>query len=250
MGEQTVPQKVCENNNGDGGGKSNTINFVDYQDESQLEYVDKLVTCDLSEPYSIFTYRFFLHRFPDLCILAVDRDSGEVCGCVVGKIDEEEYIGKLNIAPVDVPSEDTDKFNNTYEPCEGEDNVGISTNNNTDNSTCTAQQDLRESIEENNSDRVKSPAITKTTESMVQTGYIGMLAVRKSYRRKGIGKDLVQQVLKRMKKRGCTSATLETEVSNVTAQKLYQNHFGFIREELLVRYYLNCGDAYRLRLWF
>lgn len=40
------------------------------------------------------------------------------------------------------------------------------------------------------------------------------------------------------------------EVSNVTAQKLYQNHFGFIREELLVRYYLNCGDAYRLRLWF
>mmetsp|Transcript_19926 Transcript_19926/g.22810 ORF Transcript_19926/g.22810 Transcript_19926/m.22810 type:complete len:92 (-) Transcript_19926:32-307(-) len=90
----------------------------------------------------------------------------------------------------------------------------------------------------------------KTTESMVQTGYIGMLAVRKSYRRKGIGKDLVRQVLKRMKERGCTSATLETEVSNVTAQKLYQNHFGFIREELLVRYYLNCGDAYRLRLWF
>jgi peptide alpha-N-acetyltransferase len=82
-----------------------------------------------------------------------------------------------------------------------------------------------------------------------QTGYIGMLAVSKSYRRHGIGKALVRQVLQRMRDRGCTSATLETEVSNVTAQKLYQN-FGFIREEFLVRYYLNNGDAYRLRLWF
>lgn len=84
----------------------------------------------------------------------------------------------------------------------------------------------------------------------VPTGYIGMLAVSKEYRRRGIGKALVQRVVQRMKKSGCTSVTLETEVSNVTAQRLYQDSFGFIREELLVRYYLNFGDAYRLRLWF
>jgi N-alpha-acetyltransferase 30 len=84
----------------------------------------------------------------------------------------------------------------------------------------------------------------------VPTGYIGMLAVSRDYRRRGIGKDLVRQVVLRMKRMGCTSVTLETEVSNVTAQRLYQDSFGFIREELLVRYYLNFGDAYRLRLWF
>jgi peptide alpha-N-acetyltransferase len=77
-----------------------------------------------------------------------------------------------------------------------------------------------------------------------------MLAVQSAYRRQGIGKSLVNRVLQRMKEMGCSSVTLETEVSNVTAQKLYQNSFGFVREELLVRYYLNWGDAYRLRLWF
>lgn len=84
----------------------------------------------------------------------------------------------------------------------------------------------------------------------VKTGYIGMLAVVSSYRRKGIGAALVKQVLKRMKAMNCSSVTLETEVSNAAAQRLYQDTFGFVREELLVRYYLNWGDAYRLRLWF
>lgn len=83
----------------------------------------------------------------------------------------------------------------------------------------------------------------------VPTGYIGMLAVSTSHRRQGIGKALVRRVLKRMKSMGCLSATLETEIDNMVAQKLYLA-FGFIREELLVRYYLNWNSAYRLRLWF
>ncbi len=122
------------------------IVFVDYQDESRLEDVDRLVACDLSEPYSIFTYRYFLNRFPDLCILARDPASGEICGCVVGKIDTE-----------DAPA-----------------------------------------------------GAEQTPQSVIQTGYIGMLAVNKSHRRKGIGKDLVRCVLQRMKNRGCDSVTLET----------------------------------------
>jgi peptide alpha-N-acetyltransferase len=86
--------------------------------------------------------------------------------------------------------------------------------------------------------------------TQVPTGYIGMLAVQSSYRRLGIGKALVRQVLQRMKDMGCKSVTLETEVTNTTAQRLYQDSFGFLREELLVRYYLNFNDAFRLRLWF
>jgi peptide alpha-N-acetyltransferase len=133
--------------------------------------------------YVVFTYRFFLRRFPELCLLALPKNGNEPIGCVVGKIDQEELI--VNGIP-----------------------------------------------------------------NQQQTGYIGMLAVQSSYRRKGIGKALVRNVLQRMKDMGCQSVTLETEVSNTTAQRLYQDSFGFVREELLVRYYLNFNDAYRLRLWF
>lgn len=187
------------------------IRFVDYKDESQLDHVMNLVASDLSEPYSstsvskvsfnlhtyvclikssptiVFTYRYFLHRFPQLCILAVPEDDLEnPIGCVVGKIDDEEPT---------IPSGDE-------------------------------------------------------TAAKVKVGYLGMLAVGKGYRRRGIGKALVQQVLDRMQDRGCESVILETEVTNTTAQRLYQDSFGFVREELLVRYYLNWNDAYRLRLWF
>ena len=41
---------------------------------------------------------------------------------------------------------------------------------------------------------------------------------------------------------------LETEMANNGAIWLYEN-LGFVRDERLVKYYLNGGDAYRLKLW-
>ena len=46
------------------------IVYKDYVDESMIKDVMKLVGNDLSEPYSIFTYRFFVHEWPNLCICA------------------------------------------------------------------------------------------------------------------------------------------------------------------------------------
>lgn len=41
---------------------------------------------------------------------------------------------------------------------------------------------------------------------------------------------------------------LETEITNESALKLYEN-LGFVRDKRLFRYYLNGVDALRLKLW-
>lgn len=35
----------------------------------ELEIMIKMIESELSEPYSIFTYRYFLHNWPKLCFL-------------------------------------------------------------------------------------------------------------------------------------------------------------------------------------
>ena len=53
-------------------------------------------------------------------------------------------------------------------------------------------------------------SIQNGEQRMMKTGYIGMLAVQSSYRRRGIGKALVRKVLERMKAMECESVMLET----------------------------------------
>jgi hypothetical protein len=57
--------------------KDTPITYHLFQDESQLPEMTLLIEKDLSEPYSIFTYRYFIHQWPDLCYL-VSRFSEDV----------------------------------------------------------------------------------------------------------------------------------------------------------------------------
>jgi GNAT superfamily N-acetyltransferase len=45
----------------------------------------ELIDRDLSEPYSIFTYRYFVRQWPQLCFLALD--GAKAVGVVVCKMD-------------------------------------------------------------------------------------------------------------------------------------------------------------------
>ncbi|CAJ0585296.1 unnamed protein product, partial [Mesorhabditis spiculigera] len=67
------------------------VDLVDYKDESQLAEIMELITKDLSEPYSIYTYRYFIHGWPELCILAVDRETRKLVGTVICKLDGGPY---------------------------------------------------------------------------------------------------------------------------------------------------------------
>ncbi|ELT99450.1 hypothetical protein CAPTEDRAFT_18748 [Capitella teleta] len=54
-------------------------------DKEQMPDIMRLITKDLSEPYSIYTYRYFIHNWPKLCFLA--KSKGECIGAIVCKLD-------------------------------------------------------------------------------------------------------------------------------------------------------------------
>ncbi|XP_059483479.1 N-alpha-acetyltransferase 30-like [Neocloeon triangulifer] len=61
------------------------IRYVSYESELQMPDIMRLIQKDLSEPYSIYTYRYFIHNWPKLCFLAM---CGEECvGAIVCKLD-------------------------------------------------------------------------------------------------------------------------------------------------------------------
>ena len=45
------------------------VTFLQYESELQLPHIMRLMKADLSEPYSIYTYRYFIHNWPNLCFL-------------------------------------------------------------------------------------------------------------------------------------------------------------------------------------
>lgn len=84
--------------------------LVQYKTEDDLALVMRLIDNELSEPYSIFTYRYFIYNWPNLCYLAFDASTGHAFGTVVCKLDdhrgtmrgylamltvEKEYRGKM-----------------------------------------------------------------------------------------------------------------------------------------------------------
>jgi len=68
------------------------IGYVGYKSELQMPDIMRLIQKDLSEPYSVYTYRYFIHNWPNLCFLAM---SGSECvGAIVCKLDYHKKISK------------------------------------------------------------------------------------------------------------------------------------------------------------
>lgn len=49
--------------------ESDEIEYISYESELQMPDIMRLIQKDLSEPYSIYTYRYFIHNWPKLCFL-------------------------------------------------------------------------------------------------------------------------------------------------------------------------------------
>ncbi|GAI46113.1 unnamed protein product, partial [marine sediment metagenome] len=66
-------------------------------------------------------------------------------------------------------------------------------------------------------------------------------AVHPSFRRKGLGSQLLQYLLKEIEKQNLDKVTLEVRSSNSTAQKFYQES-GFKRIAIRPQYYIDTNE--------
>ncbi|EEH17327.1 hypothetical protein PABG_07488 [Paracoccidioides brasiliensis Pb03] len=63
--------------------------YVQYESDKENEYVTamrQLISKDLSEPYSIYVYRYFLYQWGDLCYMSMD-EKDNLIGVVVSKLE-------------------------------------------------------------------------------------------------------------------------------------------------------------------
>lgn len=84
---------------------STDVRINPFKDESQLDEIMALIDSELSEPYTIYTYRYFIHQWPSLCFLAHTCHESRPVGVVIGKLDRHlkgnrymrGYIGMLSV---------------------------------------------------------------------------------------------------------------------------------------------------------
>ncbi|RMD42035.1 hypothetical protein DV735_g3105, partial [Chaetothyriales sp. CBS 134920] len=69
-----------------------SIVYVQYSLDKEAEFLPQmreLISKDLSEPYSIYVYRYFLFQWAELCFMAVDEDDdNKLVGVVICKLEQ------------------------------------------------------------------------------------------------------------------------------------------------------------------
>ncbi|XP_034659440.1 N-alpha-acetyltransferase 30A isoform X1 [Drosophila subobscura] len=77
------------------------ITYTRFADETELKALQGLIESTLSEPYTLYTYRYFVYQWPELCFFA--RHEGRYVGVVVCKLEPngmgllEGYIAMLAV---------------------------------------------------------------------------------------------------------------------------------------------------------
>ncbi|KAH8234625.1 hypothetical protein KR032_000740, partial [Drosophila birchii] len=80
---------------------SEPYTFCVFKEESQLNVIKSLIEKELSEPYTIYTYRYFAYNWPDLCVFALEKDR--YVGVIVCKLEmmlpgvKQGYIAMLAV---------------------------------------------------------------------------------------------------------------------------------------------------------
>lgn len=101
--ELRVPPLLTDSVAAPGKGDGKSILYERYESELQMPDIMRLMKTALSEPYSIYTYRYFIHNWPKLCVLA--KSSGRCVGAIVCKLEMHNYSRRGYIAMLAVDSD-------------------------------------------------------------------------------------------------------------------------------------------------
>ncbi|KAK0669756.1 putative N-terminal acetyltransferase C complex catalytic subunit [Cercophora samala] len=66
------------------------LKYIQYEHRLETQYlpaIRALISKDLSEPYSIYVYRYFLYQWGHLCYLAVDPEDSSLVGVIICKLE-------------------------------------------------------------------------------------------------------------------------------------------------------------------
>jgi len=207
----------------------------------------ELIDRDLSEPYSIFTYRYFVAQWPKLCFLAVDpaqKGGGEGAAAAAAAPAARE---KATSAPA----------------CASASASAAAAGKTTTTATTTTTTTPTAAKPGSEAHHHRAPVLLPDGEGAaagvvvckaephrernVVRGYLAMLVVGPSHRGRGLGAHLARLAIGAMAAHPCDEVALEAEAGNAAALHLYRA-LGFLRDKRLHRYYLNGADAYRLKL--
>ena len=65
---------------------SNEVKLVTFSSESELDWITKVLRAELAEPYSVYTYYYFIKTWPDLTIMAYL--GNDLIGCIIASVDK------------------------------------------------------------------------------------------------------------------------------------------------------------------
>ncbi|KAL2263312.1 hypothetical protein VTK26DRAFT_7295 [Humicola hyalothermophila] len=66
------------------------LKYIQYEHSLEAQYlpaIRALISKDLSEPYSIYVYRYFLYQWGHLCFMALDPADSSLVGVVICKLE-------------------------------------------------------------------------------------------------------------------------------------------------------------------
>ncbi|OAR05917.1 hypothetical protein LLEC1_04085 [Akanthomyces lecanii] len=66
------------------------LSYVQYEHKFEAQYlpaIRSLISKDLSEPYSIYVYRYFLCQWAHLCFMALNPQDGSLIGVIICKLE-------------------------------------------------------------------------------------------------------------------------------------------------------------------